>query len=66
MEGDGLLQDIKILDNVSKHLNNYFPKINPKNKRNFRKIVKEMCEQILKDEEKVHNEMTCNKEETAQ
>ena len=56
--GDGIMHDSKTLDSILKHINNYFTKINPKNKRNFRKLVKEMCQQILNDQEKVHKKIT--------
>ena len=61
--GEGTIHedDIKILENIAKHLNNYFPKINPKDKKNFRRNVKEMCQQILKDEDKVVSKMTKRK-----
>ena len=53
--------DTKVLDNVSKIINSYFQKINPRNKKSFRIIAKEMFEEILKAEDDVHKKMTGKK-----
>ena len=53
--------DTKVLDNVSKIINSYFQKINPRNKKSFRTIAKEMFEEILKAEDDVHKKMTGKK-----
>ena len=42
--------DISIVDYIIKHFNTYYPKINPNDKRNFRRLVKEMCEKIMAED----------------
>ena len=61
--GEGMIHKdyIENLKNITNHLNNHFTKINPRDKKNFRKNVKEMCEQIIKDEDQVVSKMTKRK-----
>ena len=49
-DDDSTIEDPKIVEYITKHFNNFYPKINPKDKRNFRKNVKEMCEKIMAED----------------